>query len=583
MKQVINKIPFYITFFILCFLPLIVRLHIHKRLKGTYEYIAYPISRGDYDFFHYYKGIILIICSLILLGIVVYKPLLEFKRFFVYIYLIGFLMILSSVFESYGGYSLMGGAESFQGVFVWLSYLFMCVVSTQFYEKNQLKYLLLAFLLGGIISSLFGLYHYFYKYPIYDLEFLINHSNFKFNRDGRTPRTIVSIFYNSNFYAIYLLMVTLVNLMLVFIFKSIRMSFLFYISFAIILFNLFGAKSEAASYIYLLMFIIVIGFLVFKKTFNDIKKIIPMAILTFGVVLFFRSDLFFSYSRHVEEVENQSTLKEIISHQDEIHFIPFEGKPLYAKLKDSLNINFFADKYFDTILNLRLHKTNISFEEIGYHKYKFEVDKNKKNRVKLWVNYDSLRFPLAIDNNQFKTIDYNGRIAEIKSAPKIDFFHRHYKMISRRGMIWAQTLPLLKDKWIIGSGADTFPLEYPGYDYLSRWKAFKSLKRSHATMAHSFYLDFALSFGNIALLIFLVWMLSYIYQTIKLLLKSNLKSFLSHFSLTCLLVIVSFLLCSITNSGFQETTTFCFVFLGLGASSNIALKTELRQQKDKIG
>ena len=34
-------------------------------------------------------------------------------------------------------------------------------------------------------------------------------------------------------------------------------------------------------------------------------------------------------------------------------------------------------------------------------------------------------------------------------------------MFSRRGYIWARTIPLLKDNWLLGSGLDTFIIEFP--------------------------------------------------------------------------------------------------------------------------
>ena len=67
---------------------------------------------------------------------------------------------------------------------------------------------------------------------------------------------------------------------------------------------------------------------------------------------------------------------------------------------------------------------------------------------------------------------------------------------SNRGFIFARTIPLLPQFWLIGSGSDTFALQFPNHDVISRVRYFGS--PIVIDKAHNLYLQTAVTTGLIS-------------------------------------------------------------------------------------
>ena len=82
------------------------------------------------------------------------------------------------------------------------------------------------------------------------------------------------------------------------------------------------------------------------------------------------------------------------------------------------------------------------------------------------------------------------------------------KLFSNRGYIWARTIPLLKDNIIVGSGPDTFVLEFPNYDYVN--SAYVGFLNQIVTKPHNLYLQMAVQTGCVSAIAFIVFCLMYL-------------------------------------------------------------------------
>ena len=133
-------------------------------------------------------------------------------------------------------------------------------------------------------------------------------------------------------------------------------------------------------------------------------------------------------------------------------------------------------------------------------------------------NFEGLSFDAFTDNGAWWIIMYQGEVPWyfvkdkdavswqyitlyrkpdiIANAPHMPTFG-YDNALSGRLYIWSRTVPLLKDRILIGSGADTFALMFPQNDYIARANIGLEMLMPVISRAHSLYLQTALQTGII--------------------------------------------------------------------------------------
>lgn len=110
---------------------------------------------------------------------------------------------------------------------------------------------------------------------------------------------------------------------------------------------------------------------------------------------------------------------------------------------------------------------------------------------------------LLVKANQMFYQDMYGwrEVTNLSSSDGIGFSN-HQKFASSRGYIWSRTLPLLKDRILIGEGPDTFMFVYPQEDFVGKLNAGFS-QFMIVDKPHNFFLRYWVQFGFIALALFM--------------------------------------------------------------------------------
>lgn len=85
-----------------------------------------------------------------------------------------------------------------------------------------------------------------------------------------------------------------------------------------------------------------------------------------------------------------------------------------------------------------------------------------------------------------------------------------HEFASLRGYAWSGTLPLLKNTWLTGAGADQFLFVFPEQDYVARNKY--DLGNTYYTKPHNWYLQMAVESGCLSLAFMLVFFIRYLGQ-----------------------------------------------------------------------
>ncbi len=76
------------------------------------------------------------------------------------------------------------------------------------------------------------------------------------------------------------------------------------------------------------------------------------------------------------------------------------------------------------------------------------------------------------------------------------------ELFAGRGYIWRETLPMLKDTWLLGHGPGAYALDFP-QDPAMMPKVFES-GGDYVGRPHDQYLNIATTSGNLAAIIFIV-------------------------------------------------------------------------------
>jgi len=72
---------------------------------------------------------------------------------------------------------------------------------------------------------------------------------------------------------------------------------------------------------------------------------------------------------------------------------------------------------------------------------------------------------------------------------------------SARGYIWSRTIPLLKEDMIIGSGPDTFALEFPQHEYDMKYQLYYT-DRIIVDKSHNLFMQMFVEMGGVSACLF---------------------------------------------------------------------------------
>lgn len=573
-------IPFLLVL-VLGLVPFVFRLHKVEFNENTMFFRAFPSDRPCYEVFHYYKGVaIIFLCFLM--------GLLFFKHYFVknnlltrFFLVFIVLIILSSFFSKFQAFAFSGGAFSYQGVLVWVSYVLLAFFASTVHPKYA-KYLIGAAVGAGVLMSFLGLVEFFdvdIRKKVFN--FLpVFHSDVNINYAQDTG-VINALFYNQNYYGVFLGILSRCAIVLFLFSKNRKQMLIFGSIYAILFFNLLGSASKTGFYTLALSFFFMVLFLrkKWKKLF--IKNLILTAIT---VSMFFIVDSKYkgTTSKLVGVVPNQTKiltgkanipggiLRRVFVKNNVLTIEAYDHKPLYIKIQKDGNLKFSASKKFKTILQVGqdINNPNINgFEDKEFENITFQQRQNKRNILDFSIKNEkglSIGFPIVIGQKTFYTLGLGETVSPIIDPPKIDYFNRRNMLFTQRGMLWALGIPLIAKVPFLGYGADTYPLAYPNNDYISRYKTYANLQASQLASSHCLYTQIGVEFGGLFLLLFLIFNAYYLWETAKKLWFAQFESFHDFALLACFLMVFFYLSAGVLNSSMLSVSPLYWVFIGLG-------------------
>jgi O-antigen ligase len=151
-------------------------------------------------------------------------------------------------------------------------------------------------------------------------------------------------------------------------------------------------------------------------------------------------------------------------------------------------------------------------------------------------------------------------------------FERHQRFGSGRGYLWSRTFPLLKDRILIGSGADTFPLVFPQGDYAGQYNAQYPIG-TIVDKPHNMFLGTWVGTGLISLLAQLAIYGIYMVQSFRLYFRRDLGDDLLSFAGAGIFFgVTAFVATGLVNDSTISVMPMFYALLGMGEAINFMIR-----------
>lgn len=569
------------------FIPAIVRAYLYE--CGLNVFSWYPdAANGQTDFFLYYKGIALIITSVIMILILFYlhsKRKLKINIIYGMVIAYGVCVLFSGLFSEYKSFAFRGSYEIFESVPVILSYLMISYYAYIIVGNGaDMKRLMIGIGCGYFLVTLIGFFQAF-GYDLFrtrigkqlitpqilweDLETL----SFTFQK-GISYTTL----YNTNYLAQYFGIAIPIITMLIFGVKDYKKKIALIIIDVMSLVTLVASGSKTG--LIILLFVAVIGLVIYNG--GNWKRTIAIGgsliVLLIGVFVY-RYGNVTNLMASITGSNMQSTeyaLTDIETTDENVRFVINNQELFVSYVASEDNATAF-------ITCLDSEGNDLPYDETKGDEFtKVLQDTSYGNcSVKPVLIDDKIAICVNIDGHEYYfSNQVDGTYYYYNPAGKYVKFPHNEKsklfpdsLFSGRGLIWNNIIPKLKKCILFGTGANTFIMEYPQDNYIH--KTYLGTQYLFDAKAHCMYLQQFLENGLIALLLILAIGGYYIITSFALYIKVKEHTFEACLGKGCFLGITAYLIACLTNDSNVTTAPVFWGMLGIGVALNEILKKEM--------
>lgn len=199
----------------------------------------------------------------------------------------------------------------------------------------------------------------------------------------------------------------------------------------------------------------------------------------------------------------------------------------------------------------------------------------------LVINGRNFYFTNQFVAGNYQYINEIGRLDECTIPENV--FPGYEAAASGRGYVWGRTIPLLMKNFVVGSGPDTFTIEFPQNDYVARYKS--GFDNVIFTRPHNFYLQMGVQTGVLSLIAFLVFYGTYFVGSCRRYFVKKFTGVEQWIGLAVFLCTAGFMVSGLANDSLIVVTPVFYVLLGMGMMINHRLcplmAEESGQQSEK--
>ncbi len=527
--------------------PLIVRLYVYDCGLEYFDFFEAPDSYlakgGSADLFLRWKMVWFVVFSGIMAAILIFKLVtegkkLEFHKIFLPLGIYALLALLSSVLSDYRRFSFTGIYEQFEPLWALLGYCIVIYYAFLFVNtEHDVKMVLWALTFSTVIILYIGITQAFFT-DFFKTDFAAklilppDSGNLDFNFEaGRVYLTL----YNPNYVGSYVAILMPVFLMLVFaadkVWKKIGAGLIT----AGLILALLGSGSKAG-FIGTIVSVIAMMVIFNKRMFRHWIAVLLTAALLAGVVLAYGHHTNFALLKTLKEAMHPAmqtfNLTSIKTLDDEV-IITYKGNDLHAVMDydettGMINVGFKDDSGLELdVVNDAAAKT-YTLQDERFPGFKVTPVLLGGNRIGFDLKIDGHGWNFSRQNGTYYLFSPYGQYVKTVDTESVDWLVSRARAFSKRAYIWGKTIPLLKRYVILGSGADTFVIAFPNYDFVSMYNGgFGTMTMSKP---HNMYLQIGVQTGVlslIAILAFYFWFFIYGLGTCFRLKEYNFSAFVA--------------------------------------------------------
>jgi len=584
---------------VICVVPLIMRLHMYD--SGLQQFAWFPDNNQQLDVFLYHRSrlfsaigaamVIIMAVSIFMKKANRYSQsqLQEMKqsKWLIPMGIFALLVFASTVFSDYSGYGFSGIYEQFESVWVVLSY---CIATVYVFYYVRTKedvdilqkalFAVLAVLAAIGLTQLLG--HDFWqtefgKKLFVPSEYMYMKDSLSFNFSNTGIHQVYLTFYNPNYVGVFAAVIVPIAVMLCIGSERVWEKAMWGILSVVLFVCALGSGSKA--FLVVIPVTALLGIILYiRKNIKKLPFVIGIIVVLIAAGSVYAKSVNVDIIQYVKyamtyHTENKHVIEDFIAEEDSITLrylnktltMTCESNEGKADLKaydeagneipvasDENQIFRFGDERFSDVF-VRLY--------VG-------TAKNDYIAEIVAAGY-ACRFTKEEDGYSY--VNYAYRTDDMITA-EAAVFEDADRLFSGRGYIWARTIPLLKEHILLGSGADTYSIEFPQNDYIARTNA--GYQNILITKPHSMYLQYGVQYGVLALICFLTLAIMYVIQTVRVCWKSDFSDKYSCMALGIMMGITGYGIMGIANDSCVALAPLVWALLGLGFAVNRLVKQD---------
>lgn len=223
-----------------------------------------------------------------------------------------------------------------------------------------------------------------------------------------------------------------------------------------------------------------------------------------------------------------------------------------------------------------------AIDDERYHDYvSFYLTQDDDLNLYLILTTCDREWPFVISGGEVFYRNGQGNLVTLNKVPAYGF-KNNQGFGSGRGYIWSRTLGMLKSDVLIGDGADTYCINFPQNDYAGKYDSPSFHDQVDITVdkPHNMYMGMFQGTGGIAAAAFVIMLLMYILQTVKVLKGIEYRSFSEYAAAGIFIGVIGFAVAGLMNDSSVSVMPLFYTMLGTGIALNFILKRKAQEVSD---
>lgn len=580
--------------FILVILPLILDLYVAKS-----GYSAYPWNSEEdvfKDVFLRGKMIVFMIVAAVTLVLAVCKTIQSDREtrkktllLFVPLFVYSGFVVLSTICSEDIRISLQGGMDAMEPLGVLLGYVVMVFYAYLVVESMEdITQITGAAVIGSVCMAIIGVLQTLGKDPLTKewVQRMFAGDDF-IDTYGKLYLTFpkgqaYGTLYNPNYVGTYVAMYVPLLVIGFVLYKQLWKKAVCGVSLAGLLVMLFASQSRTGLIAIIGVGVIMLVFMgrVLRKRWYFVLPVIALAVVAFFALNSYRNNLLINRLKEMFTIEaSTAPVRGVDTTGNGVRVVCLETE---YKVMMPVSGADYAYIVFEGE-----EQREVTYDENRTYGY-FTLSTGEQIAIQTAVYEDCYAFGLNINGRNFyftnqlvpgnyKYINDLGRLDECVIPANV--FPGYETAASGRGYVWGRSIPLLLSNFIVGSGPDTFAVEFPQNDYVARYQGL--FDNTIFTRPHNFYLQMGVQTGTVSLLAFLTFYGMYFVGSCKRYCFRKFERPEEWVGFAAFLCTVGFMASGLANDSLIVVSPIFYVMLGVGLAVNHKLCPLVPKEKVK--